>query len=398
MLAKVPAHRERCARVLCPLPMSELNHPAGALAHYWVDPVTGFVPGTPPLTRLPSSFEAWEALVPNVPVLIRSRRFPQCLAALPPFPLEALVTDAELERGLLLLCHFANVSVWGGIEPNLVLPAVIARPLCVVSQRLERQPIAHYASMTLRNWQLIDERAPVSVDNARTQVQFLGGVDEDWFFIASMGVELAGAPLLSVVAAADMASRDADDASLCEWIARFVDGMTPVCDALDRVRVWCDPHTYYHRVRPFVSGWPAPGVIYEGVWAEPRRFLGGSAAQSSLIQLFDALFGIVHPDTPAGAYLRRVRDYMPRPQRQFVEDIERTSRVRERAERGTPALRDAYNAAVATLEQFRRAHMQLAHDYILRPAGSLADAQGTGGTALTAFLRGAHESTSTSRL
>jgi indoleamine 2,3-dioxygenase len=378
--------------------MSLLNHRAGELAHYWVDPITGFVPGTPPLSHLPRNFDAWEALVPIVPALIRSRRFPAVLAELPPFPIEALVTDAELERALLLLCHFANVSVWGGAEPNLVLPAIIARPLCAVSQRLERQPIAHYASMTLRNWQLLDEHAPVSVDNARTQVQFLGGVDEDWFFIASMGVELAGAPLLPVVAAADAASRDADDASVRDLIVRFADGMTPVCEALDRVRLWCDPHTYYHRVRPFVSGWPAPGVIYEGVWHEPRRFLGGSAAQSSLIQLFDALFGIEHPDTPAGSYLRRVRDYMPRPQRQFVEDIERTSRVRERAERGSPSLRDAYNVALMTLEQFRRAHMQLAHDYILRPAGSLADAQGTGGTALTAFLRGAQESTATSRL
>lgn len=378
--------------------MSERNHPVVDLAQYWVDPVTGFVPGTPPLTRLSSTFDDWEALVPNVPTLIRSRRFPKALEDLPPFPVEALDTDAELERALLLLCHFANVSVWGGAEPNLVLPAIIARPLCAVSQQLERQPIAHYASMTLRNWQLIDERQPVSVDNARTQVQFLGGVDEDWFFIASMGVELAGAPLLPVVAAADAASRDADDAWLRDVVLRFVEGMTPVCDALDRVRVWCDPHTYYHRVRPFVSGWPAPGVLYEGVWDEPRRFLGGSAAQSSLIQLFDALFGVEHPDAPAGAYLRRVREYMPRPQRQFVEDIERTSRVRERATRGTPALRDTYNAALMTLEQFRRAHMQLAHDYILRPAGSLTDAQGTGGTALTAFLGGARASTATSRL
>lgn len=378
--------------------MSELTTPVGTLAHYWVDPVTGFVPGTPPLTRLPSAFDAWEALVPNIPALIRARRFPQALAALPPFAIEALASDAEQERALLLLCHCANVSVWGGAEPNLVLPAAIARPLCTVAAHLERQPIAHYASMTLRNWQLIDANAPLSVDNARTQVQFLGGVDEDWFFIASMGVELAGAPLLPIVAASDHASRFADDNALVALIGRFVDGMTAVHTALERVRLWCDPHTYYHRVRPFVSGWPAPGVIYEGVWSEPRRYLGGSAAQSSLIQLFDALFGIAHPDSPAGSYLRTVRDYMPKPQRQFVEDIERTSAVRARAMSGTPALHAAYNAALNTLEQFRRAHMQLAHDYILRPAGTPGEALGTGGTALTAFLRGAQDSTSSSRL
>jgi indoleamine 2,3-dioxygenase len=369
-----------------------------SLAHYWVDPVTGFVPGTPPLARLPAAFDAWERVVPEVPALIRARRLRRVLRSLPAFPTDALQSDGEQERALLLLCHFANAWVWGGSEPDLVLPAVIARPLCTTAATLERQPIAHYASMTLRNWQLLDPREPVSVDNARTQVQFLGGVDEDWFFIASMGVELAGAQLLPIVAAADAASHNGDDEQLRTLIEQFVDGMAAVQAALERVRVWCDPTTYYHRVRPFVSGWPAPGVLYEGVWDEPRRYIGGSAAQSSLLQLFDGLFGVVHPDAPAGAYLRKVRDYMPRPQRQFVEDVERSSAVRARAGKGSDSLRDAYNGAVAALERFRVAHMQLAHDYILRPAGPSTDPKGTGGTALTTFLRGAQDTTSTSRL
>jgi indoleamine 2,3-dioxygenase len=369
-----------------------------SLDRYWVDPVTGFVPGTPPLDRLPADFAAWEHVVPLVPALIRSRRLRRVLSGLPPFDVDALATDGEQERALLLLCHFANAWVWGGDTPDLALPRVIAQPLCAVATLLDRQPIAHYASMTLRNWQLVNPLESVSVDNARTQVQFLGGVDEDWFFIASMGVELAGAPLLSVVAMADLVSRDGTDGELQLLVERFVDGMVAVHAALERVRVWCDPVTYYHRVRPFVSGWPAPGVTYEGVWNEPRRYLGGSAAQSSLLQLFDALFGVAHPDAPAGAYLRKVRDYMPRPQRQFVEDIEQSSRVRSRAELGTGGLRDAYNGAVAALQSFRAAHMQLAHDYILRPAGPVADPKGTGGTALTDFLRGAHDTTSTRRL
>ncbi|MCU0634189.1 MAG: indoleamine 2,3-dioxygenase [Gemmatimonadaceae bacterium] len=368
------------------------------LAHYWVDPVTGFVPGTPPLKRLPSTFDAWEVLLPEFPALLRARRLRAALRALPPIPAEAAVTDGEQERALLVLCHFANAWVWGGEEPDLVLPRAIAVPLVALATTLERQPIAHYASMTLRNWQLVDPALPLSADNARTQVQFLGGIDEDWFFVSSMGVELAGAPLLPLVASIDRASHEGDDATLADLVGRFVEGMPAVLAALERVREWCDPHIFYRRVRPFVTGWPKPGVIYEGVWDEPRRFIGGSAAQSSLLQLFDAVLGVAHPDTPSGAYLRMVRDYMPRPHRAFVEDVERSSRLRARAAGGTLAVREAYNAALDMMQRFRDAHMGLAHDFILRPAGPVSDPKGTGGTALTTFLRGAHDTTAESKL
>ena len=169
------------------------------LARYDVDPVTGFLPSTPPLRQLDARFEPWEGIAPDLPALIRSRRLRQALERLPLIDANQLVTRGEQERGFLLLTHYVNAWVWGGREPHLRVPAAVAIPLCNLAERLGRPPIAHYASMALNNWQLIDPAGPIEIDNARTQVQFLGGVDEDWFFMASMGVELAGAPLLPVV-------------------------------------------------------------------------------------------------------------------------------------------------------------------------------------------------------
>lgn len=368
------------------------------LARYDVDPVTGFLPSTPPLRQLDARFEPWEGIAPDLPALIRSRRLRQALERLPLIDANQLVTRGEQERGFLLLTHYVNAWVWGGREPHLRVPAAVAIPLCNLAERLGRPPIAHYASMALNNWQLIDPAGPIEIDNARTQVQFLGGVDEDWFFMASMGVELAGAPLLPVVEGADFASREGSDTELAELLARYAGGMDAVQAALLRVREWCDPHTYYLRLRPYVNGWPAPGVVYEGVSEAPRRYLGGSAAQSSLLQLFDAMLGVAHPDSPAGSYLRAVRGYMPPAHRAFVEDVERTSQVRARAHAGRSPLRDAYNDALACMERFREDHMQLAHDYITRPSGSASEQKGTGGTALNTFLRGAHESTISAKL
>jgi indoleamine 2,3-dioxygenase len=369
-----------------------------SLARYGIDPVTGFVPGNPPLRALPGAFAVLDAIVPEVSGLLRARRMRSALLGLPTLDVRELSTPAERERAMLLLCHFANAWVYGGAEPHLRIPAVVAVPLCALAELLGRPPIAHYATMTLANWQLLDPSAPLSVDNARTQVQFLGGVDEDWFFIASMGVELAGAPLLHLVGEAERLAREGSDDELTAALERFVQGMPAVHRALQRVREWCDPHTYYLRVRPYVSSWPKPGVVYEGVSDAPRLYLGGSAAQSALIQSFDVLLGVAHPHAPAGAYLRTVRAYMPPLHRAFVEHIERTSQVRARAERGSAALASAYNAALAQLELFREAHLQLAHDYIIRPSGAETDATGTGGTALRAFLAGAHADTTGTKL
>lgn len=368
------------------------------LSRYAVDPVTGFVPATPPLRSLPDDFAPWEAIVPEMSALLRSRHLRSVLRRLPVLDVNALQTDGERERALLLLSHFANGWVWGGPAPDLRIPAAVSIPLCALAASLGRPPIAHYASMTLNNWQLVDADAPLSVDNARTQVQFLGGVDEDWFFIASMGVELAGAPLLPHVADADVVSREGSDEELTVLLDALAEGMTGVQTALQRIREWCDPGTYYLRVRPFLAGWPDPGVLYEGVHDEPRKYLGGSAAQSSLMQVLDALLGLAHAEAPAGKYLRAIRAYMPPLHRAFVEDIERDARVRERALGGSAPLRAAYNTALDQMATFRELHMQLARDFIIRPSGATHDPQGTGGTALTSFLRGAQGTTTEAKL
>lgn len=369
-----------------------------SLSTYSIDPTHGFLPATPPLTRLPEAFAPWEQVVPDLAALIRSRRIRSALLDLPLLDVAALTTATQKERAMLLLCVFANSWVWGGKEAHLRIPRTVAVPLWSVAGMLDRPPITHYASMALHNWQLLDRTQPLDVHNARMQVQFLGGVDEDWFFVASIGVELAGAPLLSLLHAAHAASRAGTDAELCALLDALVPAMTPVLDALERVREWCDPHTYYLRVRPFLSGWPPPGVVYEGVSEVPQRFVGGSAGQSSLIQAVDALLGIDHGDTPAGQYLRSIRSYMPAAHRRFVCDLEQSSQVRARVKQGSTSLRVAYNAVLDQIDRFRQHHTAMALDYIIKPSGMNPAEQGTGGTALSAFLKGTQDATGRSKL
>jgi indoleamine 2,3-dioxygenase len=366
-----------------------------ALHDYAIDTVAGFIPKEPPLLCLPEAFAAWEGLVPAMSGLLRTRTVREAILALPELDPSTLVSSREHERAMLLLTVFANAWVWGAASPSLTIPRVIAVPLCAIASRLDRPPLVHYASMALNNWQLVDPKQSFSADNARMQVQFLGGVDEDWFFIASLGVELAGAPILSAIhQAVQVGGAVAAELAL----EKIASGMPIVLAALARMREWCEPQAFYLRVRPFLTGWPEPGVIYEGVSPEPRKFVGGSAGQSSLIQALDAFLGVDHPPMPAGAYLLDLRRYMPVAHRRFVVDVERSSQAREFAEQGPPALRQAYDEAVRQVSLFRQAHRALAHEYIVVPSGMSSKERGTGGTMLQEFLDAATSATERSRL
>ncbi|MDB5583668.1 MAG: hypothetical protein JWR80_8844 [Bradyrhizobium sp.] len=368
------------------------DSPIPALSSYQIDETTGFVPPVDPLDALPDRFSPWEAIVPNTSALIRSRRLRQTLLALPVIDTNGLDDARSEERALLLLTSFANAWVWGGDSPDFDIPREIAIPLRALAARMGRPPLVHYASMALNNWQRVDPSGPIEPENMRMQVQLLGGVDEDWFFIGSLAVELAGAPLVGVVRSACLAAIGKDDDALAFELDAIAEAMEPVITALGRMRDWCDPHIFYHRVRPFLAGWPEPGARYLGVSDRPIVHVGGSAGQSSLLQSVDALLGVDHGTARTGTYLKLLRTYMPPGHRRFVEDIERTSRVIERVSTGHDRLRLAHKGAIAQVVRFRTNHIALARDYIVGPSRA-RDGVGTGGTDFAAFLDNARAST-----
>ena len=286
--------------------------------------------------------------------------------------------------------------VWSGPAPELHIPRMLARPLWAVALRLDRPPIVHFAGMNLYNWRRIDRSLPVATDNATMLEHFLGGVDEDWFFILTLGVELAGAPMLPCTAAAVAAAAADDAVAVTHNLQQIAVTMVDVQRTLARMREWCDPHVFYRRIRPWVSGWPAPGAVYEGVSETPMMYVGGSAGQSALIQSLDALLGIEH--TAASGYLRMIRAYMPIGHRRFVQDVERLSKVRALCKAAGGAATKAYDDTVAEVDKFRRMHMGLAMDYINKPSGKASGELGTGGTDFTDFLRDARMTTARAKI
>jgi indoleamine 2,3-dioxygenase len=174
----------------------------------------------------------------------------------------------------------------------------------------------------------------------------------------------------------------------------------------------CDPYIYYRRVRPYIHGWkdnPAlpKGVRYDGVAGgrgRRHRYRGETGAQSTIAPVLDALLGVAHADDPLRRYLLEMRGYMPPGHRRFLERIEVAAPLRpfaQAAVRQDPALRNAYNACLHGLENFRTQHLEFAASYIHRQAQSdpgNPTAIGTGGTPFMAYLQKHRDETAAHRL
>jgi indoleamine 2,3-dioxygenase len=370
------------------------------LTAYGVSRTRGFVPEQDPLDRLPEAFRALDNLAPMIPALIMNQEIRRFLAALPELDVAALTDAAEAERGMLILSALTMSHVWGAKEPDFTLPRNIAVPLMALSQWLGRPPIVMHATLVLNNWRRLDPARPLALDNVDTQFTFTGSFDEKWFYLATLGVELAGAPAIVALTDAVTAAQSGGDDALADHLSSLHTAIKSMSAALMRMTERCDPYVFYNRIRPYLAGWPAPGLIYAGTGTPPQIWAGGSAAQSSLLQSFDAGLGIRHEHAHTRDFLDAMLQYMPPQHRALVAALRQTSTIRTRAENGSPALRDAYNACIAATDEFRRKHIGLTSQYIVKQASTHVGPGtiGTGGTDFVEFLRESRVETARSQL
>jgi len=375
------------------------------LAAFGISHTRGFVPERDPLDRLPDTFRAWDETLAIIPALIMNSEVRRWIAAIPDYNAAALAGDAEQERAALILSVLTMAHVWGGPEPDFTLPRNVAVPFMILSKRLGRPPIILHASGVLNNWRRLDPARPLALDNIDTQATFTGSFDEKWFYLATLGVELAGAPAMAALTAAVNVAHHSDDEGIASELGTLERHIRQMSAALMRMTESCDPYIFYHRIRPWLAGWPAPGLLYAGTGMPPQVWAGGSAAQSSLLQSIDAGLGIRHEHAHTRDFLDAMLQYMPPKHRAFVAALRERSRVRERTFGGTPALRDAYNACIAATDEFRKKHIGLTSQYIVRQAAADAAAgeaalstTGTGGTDFVEFLRESRIETARSQL
>ncbi|KAH6617516.1 Indoleamine 2,3-dioxygenase [Chaetomium tenue] len=370
------------------------------LADYGISPAHGFLPNVLPLTRLPDPYyNKWEAIVANLQGLILSRRLRGVVDRLPVLSTIGLEHDAEWRRAYMLLCFMAHGYIWGGDSPSDRLPAPISVPLLEIAEHLEVPPVATYAAVCLWNFKplFMDEEID-NLENLATLTTFTGSLDESWFYLVSVAMEARGAPIIPLMLTAIAAAREDDATTVTSCLNTFAERVDDLSALLQRMHESCDPHIFYHRIRPFLAGSKnmadaglPQGVIYEdGSGNETyRQYAGGSNAQSSLFQFFDIVLGIEHRPTgekkatsseeterqgrappPNHNFISEMRRYMPGPHARFLGDVQAVANLRDYVERNSAnrPLAVAYDACLSMLRSLRDRHIAIVTRYIVIPS------------------------------
>ena len=261
--------------------------------------------------------------------------------------------------------------------------------------------VATYAGVCLWNWKpIFDDERLDSLDNLSTLATFTGSLDESWFYLVSVAMEARGGPIIPLMLDAIAAARTGDASTVTECLNGFAERLDELGTILLQMYENCDPHVFYHRIRPFLAGsrnmadagLPS-GVIFDTGSGQDTycQYGGGSNAQSSLIQFFDIVLGIEHHPTgsrqsqetsssteseaesvptappPRHNFIHDMRSYMPGPHRRFLSHVTSVANIREfvNSHHSDRALSIAYDACLAMLRSLRDKHMQMVSRYIV---------------------------------
>ena len=208
-------------------------------------------------------------------------------------------------------------------------------------------------------------------------------------------MEAKGGPTIPLMLNAIDAARRKDSEAVIACLRKFAEILDELGTLLVRMYESCDPHVFYHRIRPFLAGSKnmkdaglPHGVLYDDgsknkTWGQ---YAGGSNAQSSLIQFFDVVLGIEHRPTgakmnesseseaepgvapkPRHNFIQEMRQYMPGPHRKFLQAVESVANIREYVEAHCKDrhLVVAYDACLAMLRSLRDKHIQMVSRYII---------------------------------
>jgi indoleamine 2,3-dioxygenase len=255
--------------------------------------------------------------------------------------------------------------------------------------------VATYSGVVLWNFKPIFVNDTLNLDNLSTLVTFTGSTDEQWFYLVSVALEAKGGPTIPLMLDAFEAARRNDPATVTKNLRAFAELLDEFGSLLIRMYESCDPHVFYHRIRPYLAGSKnmkdaglPHGVLYDDGSKNPtwRQYRGGSNAQSSIIQFFDIVLGVEHRPTgtkpdetsesevepgtapkPRHNFIHDMRQYMPGPHRRFLQAVESVANIREFVEehRTDTQLCVAYDACLAMLRTLRDKHLQMVSRYII---------------------------------
>ncbi|WPH02408.1 Hypothetical protein R9X50_00527100 [Acrodontium crateriforme] len=375
----------------------------------------GFLSDSPPLESLPDEYYSpWEYVIKNLQGLILSKRLHEAIDRMPVLSTDGLVTEPEWRRAYSILGFMTHAYVWGGDKPKEWVPPPISVPFANICAHLELPMVATYAGLCLWNWKPISDTESVdTLTNLDMIDTFTGSLDEKWFYLVSVAIEARGAAMVPLMLDSIQAARQGNRSIVTESLRTFAERLDQLGAMLAQMSDNCDPHVFYHRIRPYLAGSKnmkdaglPQGIVFDngGPMNKQRhvQYSGGSNAQSSLLQFFDAVLGVEHRPTgqrqadtaekkksseyaPQTSFIHEMRQYMPGPHARFLRDVTKVACIRDfvATHSWDRALTLAFDACLAMLSSFRDVHLQLVSRYIVIKSHQAKAQQATNGDGMS---------------
>ncbi|KRX93475.1 Indoleamine 2,3-dioxygenase 1 [Trichinella pseudospiralis] len=401
--------------------ISQLN--MQLLRDFHISAKLGFVLENPE-EQLPDYYNSWNNAAANIRHLLASGNVRSTLENLPLLDVSLLCNShRQLRLAHLQLATLVSGYIWCESEIGVPkkVPRCLAVPYSQVSEKLGLQiGIAPHVTVALANYKqkcsCIFNNKPFLADDH--QLLYFNFFDDDtnhWFFLATLEVEVEFSNALPAFFHLAKAIKDKDVLLLTEGLKNLRTAIQRMHAKMRRLKERVDANEFYYKLRPFLSGTTGPafqaigGIVLEGVANDqPMKLVGGSAAQSCAIQCLDTCLGVQH-SADAGNFLKLMRQFMLPNQRCFLHWLETRVNVRSFLLSTCAVQLDsiqAYNDCIGAMTAFRRIHVALVNNYIIKPrqmeiisepAQTLGN-HGTAGTTVMPFLINLIQSTEQCKL
>lgn len=379
----------------------------------------GFLPVKAPLATLPTTFFDLQTLLDAMPVVISENKYgllntPNAIVE-PVLAIKNHIQEIEKENDIFVLqALFRSYSFLASaylLEPSFqqfkidgkygkarnVLPVNIAVPFCRVAEKLNVFPwLDYHYAYSLGNYKKIDPNGDLDWENIAMCNKFSGQPDEAGFIMLHVDINRFSTNLVGSVMGTIQAlfKGEKDVSHLLENNWNTMKQMN-----IRRKEMWkASRWQHYNDFRVFIMGVKGntdlfgDGVLYEGVWDEPKAFRGQTGAQDDIIPMQDIFSGVIfyYPQNELTKYLLDLRLYRPKCVQEFFIDLETSMKeVHPKGLMGKLVEHADANSLcylLGILEEiyhFRNGHWQFVQKYIM---ANTKYAYATGGTPITSWI------------
>jgi len=373
----------------------------------------GFLPIREPLAVLPCEYTELQDLINNLHVFQSENREEKGVLGIPNkiekqlgfIPDYSSIIDKETDVFVLQALYRAYTFLTSGFTLELayqeflssgnygiarqILPANIAKPLVLVSSKLDVYPwLDYHYSYSLGNYVKKNPVGNLDWKNLDMACKFTGTSDEIGFIMVHVYINEVSPQLVESVMDYGL-NKSITSLQMCGNVMQEMNRR--------RRDMWtASRHERYNDFRIFIMGIKGndkifgPGLVYDGCFNnEPQQYRGQTGAQDSIIPMIDIFTGIVdfYPDNKLTEYLLDLRTYRPKCIQNFFVDLREHYNKNPLFKQLTDA--KCYEGLVYLLKivdevyLFRNGHWQFVQKYIM---SNTKYAFATGGTPITTWL------------